>query len=116
MKFRVCAVLVLSALLLATASLAKQPADNHKNVHGFVLGRNDVPLPGAVVYIKNLRTKTTETRIAEKDGVYRIPGLPQNIDFELWGEYGGAKSDVKLLSSMDVRTDIEVKLHVDVAK
>jgi hypothetical protein len=86
-----------------------------KSLAGSVLGSGDAPLANAIVYLKNTKTLTVRTFITEKDGKYRFNALSPNVDYEVYAEYNGKKSDTKTLSSFDNRADAYINLHVNTA-
>lgn len=107
-------LIVLLALLSLAAPLVAAQVGGSKRLQGHVFGNGDQPLPGAMVYLKNSRTKTISVNTAEKDGAYHFPQVPQHITFEVWAEYNGAKSPSKTLSEFDVRNEVTANLHIDV--
>ena len=57
------------------------------------MDKNDKPVPEAIVYLKNTKTLAMKTYIAQKDGTYRFPELSNNIDYEVYAEKNGLKSN-----------------------
>lgn len=84
-----------------------------RNLVGYVFDKADKPLPNAIVYIKNTKTLTVRTFIAEGDASYRFHALSPNVDYEVWAEYQGKKSDTKTLSSFDTRPNTRINLKVN---
>jgi hypothetical protein len=80
---------------------------------GYVFDRSDQPLPNAIVYLKNTKTLTVKTFIADGEASYRFHALSPNVDYEVWAEYQGAKSDTKTLSSFDSRANARINLKVN---
>src|SRR6516162_6425111 len=74
-----------------------------RTLTGLVLDKSDHPVPNAVVYLKNAKTLAVKSFFAEKDGSYRFPELALNIDYEIYAEKDGKKSDSKTLSQFDDR-------------
>ena len=62
---------------------------------GKVLDPQDNPLPDAVVYVTNTRTRAVKTYIVGPDGTYRFPALSTAVDYEVYAQYKGQKSDTK---------------------
>jgi hypothetical protein len=91
----------------------KQKGPQFKTVSGRVTGNNDAPLKDAIVYIKNTRTQALKTYIADDAGKYQFNALLPNVDYEIFAQAQGAKSDTKRLSSFDSRTDVTINLHID---
>lgn len=103
-------------LLLAAGLAAGQNSKKEsplRTVLGAVTDKTDTPLPGGVVFLKNLRTGAINTRFADKDGNYRFSGLDPNVDYEIHAELDGAKSPAKTISSLDGRKEILLNLKID---
>jgi hypothetical protein len=112
------AAAVFCALLtLFCAASAASPDKKEKNagrlLHGKVLDPQDNPLPDAVVYVTNTRTRAVKTYIVSTDGTYRFPALSAAIDYEIYAQYKGHKSDTKSLSQFDDRSDVYLDLKID---
>ena len=87
-----------------------------KNISGSVLDKNDAPLGGAVVYLKNTKTLGVKTYIADDAGQFRFNSLSPNVDYEVYAEYNGQRSGTRTISSFDSRTNVQLTLKVDVKK
>ena len=115
-RSRVVTLTLLCTLLLSAFSVAQ--ADDKKNksagrlLLGKVLDPQDNPLPDAVVYVTNTRTRAIRTYIVSQDGTYRFPSLSSAIDYEVYAQYKGAKSDTKSLSQFDDRSQVYMVLKV----
>ena|SRR5947207_2761533 len=109
---------------LATSAISAQifprPKNDKENqlrtLDGVVMGKGDVPLPGAVVYLKNTKTLAVKSYYAGDDGLYRFNALAPNTDYEVFAEYKGKRCDPKTMSSFDSRPNVRINLHIDVAK
>jgi Carboxypeptidase regulatory-like domain len=108
---------LLAALLLASLAFADPPKDKDTSsgrvLSGKVMDRQDNPLPGAVVYLTNTRTRAVKTYIVGDDGSYRFPALSPNIDYEVFAEYKGHRSDTKTVSQFDSRSQVYINLKID---
>ena len=114
--YRVIAVvmLLLSGLAaMANPSYDKDKGDAGRLLMGKVLDHADNPLPSAVVYLSNPRSRTVKTYIVGADGVYRFPALSPNIDYEVYAQYNGRKSDTKTVSQFDNRQQVNINLKID---
>lgn len=120
---KVLGIALLLTLTLPMALQARSPMgtpaddknkDSSRSLVGFVFDKNDKPLANAVVYLKNTKTLTVKTFIAESDSSFRFHGLSPNVDYEVWAEYQGKKSDTKTLSSFDSRPNARINLKVNV--
>jgi hypothetical protein len=102
-------------LLLGTAATAADKKDRSSGrlVYGKVLDPQDNPLPDAVVYLTNTRTRSVKTYIVSSDGTYRFPALSAAIDYEIYAQYKGHKSDTKSVSQFDDRAEVYIDLKID---
>jgi hypothetical protein len=115
-KTIVTALVLFSALVLAAPApqFGNRPkGDNTRLLTGKVLDHADSPLPNAVVYLTNTRTRTVKTYIVSQDGSYRFPSLQPNIDYEVYAQYNGRKSDNKTVSQFDDRPQVSINLKID---
>jgi hypothetical protein len=107
----------LLALTLAIAATMVVPAaqaqSGARTLVGFVFNKAEQPLPNAIVYLKNTKTLNVKTFIAGTDAAYRFTALSPNVDYEVWAEYEGSKSDTKTLSSFDTRPNARINLKVN---
>jgi hypothetical protein len=120
-----CGVLLLGALAAAQytpgpkgGSTGPPPPEKQKgpqlrSVSGRVTGSGDAPLKDAIVYIKNTRTLAVKTYIADDAGKYQFNALLPSLDYEIFAESNGKKSDTKTLSSFDSRKDVTINLQID---
>jgi len=112
-KFAVCVWLLL--LMTAVASTAtEQKGENSqlRALSGHVFNNQNQPIAKAIVYLKNTKTLMIKTYITDPDGSYRFPALAFNVDFEVYAEYEGARSDTKTVSAFDNRKQIEITLRL----
>jgi len=103
---------VILALVLAT-SLAASAQGQSRFLAGKVLDSSDQGIPRAIVYLKNTKSLVIKTYIAEQDGAYHFPGLSPNVDYELYAELNGKRSDVKSVSSYDTKPRLNINLRID---
>ncbi len=111
---------LLAALLLATMLLAAFPSyakDKDANpgrlLTGKVIDKDDNPVPNAIVYITDTRTRAVKTYIVGADGTYRFPALAANVDYEVYGQFSGKTSDTKRMSQFDDRKIVNIVLRID---
>jgi hypothetical protein len=112
---------VLSASVFPTFSVAA-PAqlfgrdskkDKTRLLTGKVLDSGDSPLPNAVVYLTNTRTRAVKTYIVGPDGAYRFPALQPTLDYEVYAQYNKRKSGTKTVSQFDDRQQVYIDLKID---
>ena len=110
-------LVVLSSTLLMAApapQFGRAPKGDHTRLlMGKVLDRADNPLPNAVVYLTNSRTRAVKTYIVGADGSYRFPALQPSVDYEVYAQYQGRKSDTKTVSQFDDRQQVSIILKID---
>jgi hypothetical protein len=80
---------------------------------GKVLDRDDNPIPDAVVYVTDTRTRAVKTYIVGPDGTYRFPALATNVDYEIYAQAKGKTSDTKRMSQFDDRKVVDIPLRID---
>jgi hypothetical protein len=111
------ASLIAGAILLAL-SVAAHAAPDKKDkqqgrlLYGKVLDQKDNPVAGAIVYLTNTRTHAVKTYIVSEEGTYRFPGL-STVDYEVYAQYNGRKSDTKSVSQFDDRSQVYVDLKIN---
>jgi Carboxypeptidase regulatory-like domain len=97
----------------ANASPDKKDKSEGKLLFGKVLDTQDNPLPDSVVYLTNTRNRSVKTYIVNQDGTYRFPALSASIDYEVYAQYKGHKSDTKSVSQFDQRPQVYLDLKID---
>lgn len=113
-KYRVVAlVLLLAGFAVAIPPSGKDKGATGRLLTGKVLDRRDNPLPDSVVYLSNTRTRVVKSYIVGADGAYHFPELSPNIDYEVYAQYKGQKSDTKTVSQFDDRKQVNIILRID---
>ena len=107
---------VLLALALVVPVAAQDRKSQLRTVHGFVVNKDELPLPGGIVYLKNLKTLTVKTYIADDEGRYRYSGLDPNVDYEIHAEHQGMASSKRTISTLNSSREIVINLKVDKKK
>jgi hypothetical protein len=106
-------LLAVALAAVANAALDKKEKTVGRLLSGKVLDHQDNPLPNAVVYLTNTRTRAVKTYIVGDDGTYRFPALLNAVDYEVYAQYKGRKSDPKSVSQFDDRSQVYIDLRVD---
>jgi hypothetical protein len=101
-------------LLAAAGALPALRAQDYgvKQLQGKVLGDQDAPLSGAIVYLQNSRNNDIKSYITETDGSYHFANLSADTDYTVWASFKGRKSAVKTISSFDSRKNVFLDLHI----
>jgi Carboxypeptidase regulatory-like domain len=109
-----------ATLLLSFAASLRAQGDKRdsqlRTVHGTVVDRAENPAPGSIIYLKNVKTLTVVTHIADDEGKYRFSGLDPNVDYEIHAEKENMMSAKRTISSFDNRKDITLPLKLDKKK
>ncbi len=112
------AVVVFGAVLVALSAVShatpdKKDKSSGRLLLGKVLDPQDNPLPDAIVYLTNTRTRAVKTYIVGTDGTYRFPALSTAIDYEVYAQYKNFKSETKSVSQFDDRSQVYLDLKVN---
>src|SRR5688572_13968280 len=70
-----------------------------KNIKGVVQDLRGTPLPGANVYVRDLKSNVTRTLTTDQQGLYSIFSLTPTVDYEVYAEFRGKASEKKFVSS-----------------
>ena len=81
-------------------------------VMGSVVDANSVPVSGATVFLKDLKSKSIRSYTSAADGRFRFTQVNMAEDHELWAEKEGKKSATKTVSSWDARKEFETELKL----
>lgn len=84
-----------------------------RSLTGTVVNANEQPVANAIVYLKNTKTLAIKTFIAQPDGTYRFHALSPNVDYEVYAELNGKRSESKTLSSFDSRPNARINLKLE---
>jgi hypothetical protein len=124
-KTRNWSLYFVTSLVLASGSVAVAPqafaqtlfgqarGPVQRVVHGRVEDKSGAGVKGAVVYLKDGRTASVKSAIANDQGDYRFVQLSANTDYEIWAQSDAVKSGTKTISSFDSKNDITITLKVD---
>ena len=102
----------IAAAVVPGAGQDKKKEPQLKTVHGMVVDKGEDPISGAIVFLKNVQTKTVKSSFADDDGKYRFSGLDPNSDYEIHAEFKGDVSPTRRLSALDDRKDIYLNLAI----
>jgi hypothetical protein len=81
-------------------------------VMGSVVDANSAPIPGATVFLKDLKSKAIRSYTSTDKGRFRFAQVNMAEDHELWAEKDGKKTATKTVSSWDTRKEFEVELKL----
>lgn len=103
----------MTAVPLAPRAVAQQRGPVRRTVEGKVKAKDETPIKGAVVYLKDARTLAVKSFISDEDGQFHFGQLSQNTDYEIYAEYEGKRSKVKKISSFDSKNDFLFTLIIE---
>ena len=103
---------LLAISVAAYAAPDKKDRAQGRLLYGKVLDQQDNPVVNAIVYLTNMRTHAVKTYIVGQEGTYRFPGL-STVDYEVYAQYNGHKSDTKSVSQFDDRPQVYIDLKID---
>jgi len=86
-----------------------------KNIHGVVQDLRGRPLPGARVFLKDMKTNIVRTLETDQNGEYKVFALTPTVDYELYAEFKGKSSEKKFVSAFLNREDNVLNFQLDVA-
>jgi len=82
-------------------------------VDGRVDNKSGAAIPGAVVYLKDIKTLAVKSFICSADGKFHFGQLDQNADYELWAELDGKHSKIKHVSSFSDQNTFNFSLTLE---
>jgi hypothetical protein len=114
-KTRVVFAALLTLMLCVAISSSAKDKDTApgRRLSGQVSDAGDNPLPNAVVYVTDTRTRAIKTYIVGADGSYRFPALAANVDYEIYAQANGKTSDTKKMNQFDDRKVVNIVLKID---
>lgn len=110
-RLRATAIILFAVFLLVPVAAIAQ-SDATRSVEGKVYGPKDTPQSSAVVYLQDSKTNNIKSFISTQDGSYRFGQLSPDVDYQLWAEYKGKKSDKKTISSFNSKKQFFIDLHL----
>jgi pimeloyl-ACP methyl ester carboxylesterase len=91
------------------------PGPQPKNIHGLVQDIRGTPLPGARVFVRDVKSNVTRTATADPKGLYAFYALPPTADYEVYADFRGKSSEKKVISSFLNRADNVINFQLDLA-
>jgi Carboxypeptidase regulatory-like domain len=107
-----CAWMVLLVAGAAGRAAEQKDATQLRTLTGHVFSSESQPAEKAIVYLKDTKTLMVKTYITDADGSYRFPALSPNVDYEVYADYQGGRSDTKTLSAFDNRKQVTITLRI----
>ena len=108
----ICGPLIIRARGVDAGAPMSDKEPQVRALTGQVMDQREQPVASAIVYLKNTKTMAVKTFIAGQDGTYRFNALSPNVDYEVYAEHNGKRSDTKTLSSFDSRKTANINLKI----
>jgi hypothetical protein len=109
-----CVGALLVAVSLGMAQNKKESAT--RSVSGTVTTADDKPAVGAVVQLKDTKTKQVRSFYTQEKGEYYFHELSTDVDYELTATFQGASSKTHTLSVFDSRKEAVMNLKLEAKK
>jgi hypothetical protein len=97
---------------LMAPSMAQAQNLGQRAVTGRVVDPNAAAVPGATVFLQNLKTKSIRSYTSGAHGDFSFAQVDMSADYDLWAEKDGKKSATKTVSSWDTRKEFECELKM----
>ena len=107
-------VVLLIAVSPGVAQKKKDPV--MRSVIGVVTASDGKPAVGAVVQLKDTKTKQFRSFYTQDKGDYYFHELSTDVDYELTATFQGASSGTKTLSVFDSRKEAVINLKLNEKK
>ncbi|HEU5351824.1 MAG TPA: carboxypeptidase-like regulatory domain-containing protein [Terracidiphilus sp.] len=95
-----------------TPAMAEAQNLGQRSVSGDVVDADSSLVSGAIVFLKNQKTKAIRSYTTAMDGRFHFAQVSMSDDFDLWAEKGGKKSSTRTVSSWDTRAKYIVELKI----
>ena len=102
----------MKTLLFVFFLYGAQNSPTSGSLTGTVWDTSNAIVAGAVISARSLSTNQTRQTSSMEDGSYRFPALATNVDYEVYAEKQGARSDTKTLSGFDSRKQPNITLKL----
>ena len=107
-------VLASAAPMLSAPALAQQTKEpSQRLIEGTVVSRDDKPLSGAVVFLKDSKTLAVKTFLTDDAGHFRFGQLSLASDYDLWATMNDSRSKTRNISSFNSHPTLNYTLKLD---
>jgi hypothetical protein len=116
MRVLLTVLLCCAAVFAQETKEEKKKAASERALRGTVTDAGDKFINGAVVYLKDTRTKQVRSFITQQNGAYVFFDLKNDNDYQVMAKYNDKVSGWKTLSIFDSRREPVINLKVDKAE
>lgn len=110
-----CVAVLLIGVTSVVAQNNKKEATT-RSVIGVVTTPDDKPVVGAVVQLKDVKTKQVRSFYTQAKGDYYFHELSTDVDYELTATFQGTASRTRTLSVFDSRKEAIMNLKLEAKK
>ncbi|MFM2126359.1 MAG: hypothetical protein RL328_2810 [Acidobacteriota bacterium] len=89
---------------------------SQRAIDGLVMDAMKNPAPRAIVQLKDMKTLSIRSFVAQNDGTFHFAGLKMDTDYELKATLGELSSETKRVSSFESRKVVTVNLQLQEKK
>ncbi len=113
-RYSLLATLLVIAIwgLGASVSLAKKKEPQSKTVSGVVMDESDNPIEGAAIELTDAQSGKVIEIYSQEDGSYHFEGLSFSHDYKIKATFKGSSSEVRQISSIDMRPRLVLNLTI----
>ena len=112
LRFILAASLAVAPVTLALRSVPAHAQQSYRTVSGQVTDKSGAAVKGAIVHLKDTKSLAMRSYITAEDGQYKFAQLSTNVDYEVWADSNGNKSDNKSISSFANKSTATINLKV----
>lgn len=102
-----------AAISAAPLAFVETGTPAQRVVEGRVVNKQDTPINGAVVYLKDTRSLSVKSYLTDENGRFHFGQLADGADYEVWAEQNGKRSSSKSISQFNSKLDIQFTLKID---
>jgi hypothetical protein len=106
------ALFILLMALPCRAQSGGTDLSSSRTIEGTVFNASGVPVPGAVVLIKDSKSLQVRSYIAQQNGKYHFYGLSSGANYQLRGQAQGLTSKTKTVSVFDSHRTVVLNLKL----
>ena len=110
------AVLVDDAPAQLFGNKKKRKKKRTRTVKGLVTDKQENPIRGAIVQLKNTRTLVVKSFFSTPDGSYYFHNLDPNVDYEIKAKYQRNTSRTRTVSTFDDRPELIYNFRLKISQ
>ncbi|HLG99346.1 MAG TPA: carboxypeptidase-like regulatory domain-containing protein [Bryobacteraceae bacterium] len=100
------------SIILENKEKPPKPSDA-RTISGFVKDRNENPISGAIVQLKDMKTSKVIDFATQDDGRFIFKDLHMDIDYQLTAKHDGEAPVTKKVSTYDTRKNVVLTFRLE---